>query len=303
MDYKIELKPRDFSDSQDKKPRTDAPYTSSGCLYDLLAVAAGATEYNDLDRFGVTDPAIDYVLKNYDYEKAYIEALNGAGDSNDYAEACRLFGEDAQDGGELWAAFQAQALKLGAFHALKNADRFPDDLEAWTDKVKEDAREYWQDPAGVPQDLLTSCMEAADEAENDMLKEYLHGDYNSRNWAGVYKEAQRALFRDRDLTLYQSDKDRTKNILRVDIDELEGRQIVADFEGVELSAARIGTERVKKAVALTILYAAKLNYNKEKEARARRSAEYKDREDRRRAEQEAAEATRRAGLLAMTKAA
>lgn len=301
MDYKITMRARDFKPRGDKYPDY-APLASSGQLYDLLALSAGANEYNDLDRFSATDPAIDYVLDHYDYETAYIDQLNTAGASDDYAEACRLIGLDEGDeaAGAIWKAFKAQKLKLGAFHALENASRFPEDLSAWTSDIKDHAREYWDEPEDVHADLLKDLQKASDDAENDLMREYLNGDYGGR-WRGVYDEAARALFpEDRGIVFHQSEQDRRKNVLHASIDELEGRQIVADYEGCDLTARRIGADRVKKAVIAKILSAATAHVANETAARERRRQEHQAQKERQEAAEAAKADERRRKLSAMT---
>jgi len=299
-DYKITLTPRDFTE-RGAKPSIDAPFASSGQLYDLLAIASRHSEINDIegDNLEMYDAAIDYVLKHYDWERAYIDALNRSEDGVLVA----LLGLDHLD--DLAALVDPKSnLMAGAYVALNHPRELADGLKAWKASVEDAAHEClggYDERKGLPLDLAKELDEAYASVGDDMMKEYLNGDPRG-NWNGVYMEAKRALFRDIDsLDFHQNDDDRRKNALHVDVDELDGRQIVADYEGCDLTKARIGSDRVKRAIAFTILYAAKNAVEERRRKAEARRAEREKTEAYQKEQREKAEAERRAKLLAMKK--
>ena len=299
-DYIITLTPRDFKPKGSKYP-TDAPYTSSGQLYDLLAIAAGHQEINDIesDNLEVYDGAIDYVVKNYDWEVAYIEHLNQATSGVLHYNHTTI-----NDDNEHNTKWKDSGLLFGAYIALNYPEDFTASMKEWRENVEEvinDCLGGYEGREGLPADLAQELDEAYGSVGDDMMREYLHGDYRG-DWAGVYKEAHKALFRNYDsIDLDQSDEDRRQNIITVKIDEDEGRELVADWEGCDLTKARIGSERVKAAIVGTILHAAERHVNERKARAEKRRAEREQEEAYRKERQAKEEAERRAKLLAMTK--
>lgn len=298
MDYNFSITARDFTAKGDKY-RDDAPHTSSGQVYDLLAVAGGFDEYNELDGFGVTDPAIEYVLTEYDWERAYIETLNAA--SKEYEKLADLTGSDAGSPtlADHFKRAEADGLLFGAWYALNAADMFAQSLKEWKGDVRDNAREYWDDPAGVPADLLKELRKAADSAEDDMMREYLEGDYGGRNWNGVYREAGKALFGERDM-FHANDDDRKANRVNVTISQEEGTALAEEYDGVE-TGRPAGVARVKAAITARIRSRARVNVEKERADRKRRADEYAEQRKRREEREQQEETERRAKLLAMTR--
>ncbi len=298
-DYNFFLTPRDFNAKSSKYP-DDAPYASSGQLYDLLAIASGHKEINDIEDGNLEyyDAVIEYALKSYDYESAFIKKLN--------EQSTPSF--KFNDGhGTIYEGdnpkYKASGLLFGAWIALEYPEEFSSGLKDWKETVEEAAHDClggYEGREGLPIDLAKELDEDYNRAGDDMMREYLHGDH--QHWAGVYVEAERALFRDFiSITLEQNEDDRRANRLGVNIDEEEGRQMVADYEGVELTKARISEKRVKAAIVGTILHGAEKTTNERKARQAKYRAEREAQEARQKERKEREEAERKAKLMAMTK--
>lgn len=298
-DYNFVLSAKDFNKKNAKYPN-DAPMTSTGQLYDLLSVAVTGEDYNDLDTFDAYDAALDYVMEEYDYERGYIVTLNAA--SDDYTKIKSLTGND--DALAYFQQAKIDGLLFGAWYALNKPDAFEESLKDWKSTVEDARRDFLGDfigREGLPVDLAKELEDAYEAAGDDTCQHYLHGD-GGRNWSGVYTEAERALFRDYDIDLYQSDEDRKHNRLNVKIDEANGRQLVEDWNSTEPTKRRIGVERVKLAVIDKILNAADNQTSQRKRESEKRKANYESTRQYQAEQATKAEAERTARLLSMKRA-
>lgn len=274
----IILNSKDFTKPTDKYH--DAPHASSGQVYDLLGIAAGCGEYNDIKNFEAHDATIDYAVREYDYEAGYIEALNAA---PSYEAMADLLGCDAGEvwPSDCWKVWQKSDLRLAAFIALNFTKLFADGLADWTAKVKEAATEYLNEPAIIPADLLKAINDSVDSTDEQEMKEWLNGDY--RNWRGVYDEASRRLFKDYDsATFTGTDELRRKNAVMFTIDEEDAKTFIEDMEGIDaLTLKRVPSmKRVKEAVIVRILNRAEEITAKEKREREARTMERQEQADR-----------------------
>ena len=301
MDYKIKLTARDFNKPDAKYP-DDAPYASSGQLYDLLAVAVTGEDSNDMENWEAQDAAIKYALKEYDWEKGFINALNAVSTP---IKAADLLGLDAGDPvmGKLWLQYDAQKLLLGAWLALERAPQFNESLKDWQRAVEDVITECTGDYAGrkgLPDDLAKDLDKAYYSVEEDAMHEFLYGD-GGRNRCGVYQEAEKKLFGSDGVDLDQNKDDRRENVLWATVDEERGRELVADWEGVELTKARVGEARVKAVIVGQILHAAERQVSDRKARSEKWKAERLATEAYQKARREREEKARREKLLAMTK--
>jgi len=250
------ITPKDFTG---KKNDSEVPHTSSGQVYDLLAIASGNSELNDMYDWesDITDGAVQYVLDNYDFETAYIAHLNT---QKDMGMSPKLYISQPAD----------SDLEYGAYVALTYPDSFQEGLDEWTEETKDACRQHYDMPDTVPADLKTEIEEAVESAQDEMLREYLHGDY--RDWRGVYSEASRELFRDYDVDFSQSEEQLVSNVLQVKVDDNDARIIVEEYEGVELKKTP-SEKRIREAIVGTILNEARHIVEKRKVENEKRKAE------------------------------
>jgi hypothetical protein len=265
--------------------------TDSGNPVDLLAVAAGYGEYDDRENFEAEDFAVEYAVNGYDYEAAFIDALNAA--SGDYQAVCDLLGDDAGNDSMAIAykEYQKSDLLFGAWYALDRPSVFAIALNDWTAKVKDAANEYLNEPDILPKDLLKSIEKSVDDTRADDYRQWLNGD--CRSWGGIFTESRRKLFKDWDVELSEAEQ----GGFRVEFDKADAVEFLNDWtEDTEPTA-----KKVKDAVLDFLASKAEAVRAKDKAERERYAAERKAEAERKAVLEARAKAVRLAKLLKMTK--
>lgn len=235
------------------------PLTDSGEAYDLLAAAAGQPGYFDAqdlwNLYEVRAESVEYVLKEYDYETAYIEELNG------YTVGTFRYGstviDDDSARNDKW---KKSGLLFGAYIALTHPDDFTAGLDEWTEKVKDAAHDCLGDFSGkaFPADLRKELQYAYDGMEREQYDEYLYGSYESRrnSWLGVYAMASMAIFGNREC-IDANDEDRKLNRFTVTLTDELARGYMDEPDGPSPDIAQ-----VKLAVMSGIVRSATSHYLK-----------------------------------------
>jgi len=155
---------------QDTFPAETLALTDSGHFLDILALSAQCWTENEMMDNNVDwlDENIDTVLKHYNFESAFIAALNSG------ALVCDKPGKDSD-------------LLPGAFFALNHPENFAESLEVWTDELKEQANECIGQYETDDEKLNAELLDAYDSVTEDMLHDWLHGD---RDTSGVLGRAR-----------------------------------------------------------------------------------------------------------------
>lgn len=150
--------------------------TASGMLIDELAYSAGEATQDDLDPdFYGQDEAIEYVVKEHNYET---ELLQQTKTPDQLSLMCAVLSNSAY-------SVPKDVKHAGAYLALHEPENFATVLDAYRDKCKEEAWNYYDSDflrGGAP-DLVKELREAVDAQNEQNHKEWLHGDH--RDYAGV----------------------------------------------------------------------------------------------------------------------
>lgn len=160
----------------------------SGMLIDELAFSAGEATEDEIDPEDyATQSAVEYVSKEYNYERAL---LNETKSAKRLLDLCSALSDSTT------VAFSFPVPKntkhAGAYLALNEPENFALILEKYEAKCKEEAYQYYDNAfltgysdksGGYAKDFAKEIQDSIDAQQTQNYKEWLHGDH--RNYAGV----------------------------------------------------------------------------------------------------------------------
>lgn len=161
-------------------------HSMTGLLIDELAQSIGSWDSADLEDnnwWYVAESETRTVKEYSDYESDMLDVLNADKSPNGRPALFDALKIDWQGG----AGYMQSELQLGAYIALNAPAIFAEALEKYTDKLKDEAPQYYDSEFMelYGKNLRKAVMETRDYIESDMRKEWLFGD---RSTQGVVKE-------------------------------------------------------------------------------------------------------------------
>jgi len=174
--------------------RIDADIVDSGQAIDVLAKACGQYTSNEAQEQSIDGEryVIEYVIGEYDHEARVLAWLNedaGRFTDDQVISAGPFIGYskyvDAQE------KAKKPVLLPGAWLALECPEAFKALVKHWTERMDEAAWSYYDYDLDIADELCGQVQKAIDDYQVEQYNEWLKGDY--RNWAGVLKEAARAI--------------------------------------------------------------------------------------------------------------
>jgi len=266
------------------------PVSATGTLIDELAYSAGEATQEDLWNIDSQIYAIDYTIEHYNYKEELLKNIKT------YEQYSKLTGAlnvpEAVN-----SNISKQNKHIGAFVALNYPDHFSVQLEEYTNKLKDEACNYYDSDFlnDYAPDFTKELQDAVDEQTAQDYREWLHGD--RRDYAGVlfliakYYGASDALAYD--------EKTGDSVVFTFDDEYLTERLDYANYDSVPMKEAT--QEDSKNWLINEITTSINSRYEKNKAEQAKRKAE-RERLTAYKAEQQAiADAERKAKLEALNK--
>jgi anaerobic selenocysteine-containing dehydrogenase len=271
----------------DKDLQTDL--TDSGQVIDVIALSLDQYTENEVyeDASNYNNEVINYIIENYNFEKAFIDYLNTGGKLEDIA------------GSKMQTEADVSSLKDGAFYALEYPNEFAQALDDWTEEIKMNVYQYDDPNSILPKDLAEEIEKSLESYYEDQTREWLNGDH--RDWSGILSLAER-FYSVTDVTV-----DRSKNEVYFELDEDEAREIIRgnsyDYtdEKVDKMTGTKLEKVTKEQLAEWINSKANSTIAKKREANAKRAEEYAKTMAYQKERKVQAEADRKQKLLQMTK--
>jgi len=143
-----------------------------GYFLDLFALSAKQWTFNDLDEnnWDYYAESMQYPLDQFNFEDAYIDALNAGTEKPPVAIAKKT------------------KLLAGAYVALEYPEEFGCALQDYERKLREQATDCIGNYETDNPELNTELTEAYESMQKEQYREWLHGDYRE-NYAGILAEA------------------------------------------------------------------------------------------------------------------
>lgn len=259
--------------------------TASGRLIDKVAMAIGSwtqDELEDNNNF-YENESQDYVIKEFDFEAAYITWLNKLSNADKWAAMFLKF--DYPD-------YKKSDLLLGAWTALNRPEFFAESLKDWKAELMEELPVG--SGSGVLEDQAPELYKALEEARDSFWKqlhhEWLYGD---RSEPGLIRDFERWLVGSyHDINVNYDEK---SDSMTIEISEENATDFCNNWD----VAISVTAKQFKEMLCMVIGEKIELTHNREQAERAKRRAEYEKtaayKEERAKVE----EAERRAKLSAM----
>lgn len=186
-------------------------YTSSGRLIDKIAMSIDQWTEEDLysNNIDYQSENFNYVIRNFDMEKAFIEYLNKM--SDDDADVYVYFARPPRP--------SQQKLKFGAYLALNLTDFYQEKLEEFEQDLKDNMYQYYD--SKIFDEKAPELKKELEEAEKNFWKDLEHGWlYGDRSESGLIEKYQKSI------QAKEVNYDQKKDIITITIDPEDASELI-----------------------------------------------------------------------------